>query len=111
MDFILKRFSLCCNSLIILDLCRNMANIAMRIPNKIKSLLSPKECKNIGNKIAEIKEDKETYPQITKVASHVKAKIKIVFAINTFFMARPISTPKLVAMPFPPLNLRNIVQL
>lgn len=83
----------------------------MTIPNKMKSRLSLKIYKNIGNKIADIMEDMETYPQMIKVTNQIKAKIKIIFAINILFMASPINTPKLVAMPLPPFNLRNIVQL
>ena len=49
--------------------------------------------------------------KISRVISQMKANITITFAIRIFFMASPINTPKLVAMPLPPLNFRNIVQL
>lgn len=48
---------------------------------------------------------------MNKVTIQIKDRINITFAIKIFFMDRPKRTPKLVAIPFPPLNLSKIDQL
>ena len=69
--------------------------------------------KNIerGKRLAETIEAKETKPVDKNVT--IQAKITdIKAALNGLTtIARPIMTPKLVATPFPPLKLRNKVQL
>lgn len=67
--------------------------------------------RNIGKNKAEIIEDRDTYPETRKVKIQIGIKMKTTFKISIFFMARPINTPALVAIPFPPLKFRNAVQL
>lgn len=88
-----------------------MANRAMIVPKQTTSRFSLKICKKIGKNKADTMEAREIYLKISKIINQIKAKIEMTFAISIFLIASPINTPKLVAMPFPPLNLRNIVQL
>jgi len=56
-------------------------------------------------------EAKETKPVIKNmIAQERRIKAKIILRL-TIFKAKPAKTPKVVAIPFPPLNPKNIVQL
>ncbi len=56
-------------------------------------------------------EANETILQIKKTVIQVTINIPIIKFSPFIFKAKPSKTPKEVAIPFPPLNCRNIVQL
>ena len=65
----------------------------------------------MGNKIADKIEAKDTILVSTKIKSQLRiSKIRIIFNPG-ILIARAIKTPKLVAIPLPPLNFKNMVQL
>ena len=77
----------------------------------IKITGSLKNRVKIGKAVAAIIEAKETMRQIKKTINQVKTRIPIIIPNPDNFNASPSNTPKVVAIPLPPLNLRNIVQL
>ena len=54
---------------------------------------------------------KDTYPEKIKIKAQIKDPSITILARARFFIDSPITTPKDVAIPFPPLNLKNTGQL
>lgn len=65
----------------------------------------------MGREIAVKTEATETILAITKIKIQVKITKPSINFKPAILIAKPNNTPKVVAMPFPPLNLKNIVQL
>lgn len=76
-----------------------------RLINTTISVASPKIRVNIGIEIDVIMDARETYPVSAIIIIHTEKPSQKIFGINA------ITTPALAATPFPPLNLKNIVQL
>jgi hypothetical protein len=94
-----------------LALCRI---IIKTLSNKLKFKTEVdclKKKQKIGRAIAEAIEDRETILEIIKTASQIKTNSPIILLKPAIFIERPNNTPKEVAIPLPPLNCKNIVQL
>ena len=66
---------------------------------------------NRGKNKALIIEAKETILESRKIKIQIKTRSKRIPPKPGVFQANPISTPKVVAIPLPPLKFKNIVQL
>jgi hypothetical protein len=65
----------------------------------------------MGNAVAAMMDESETNREIKKQKIQTKTVQKRTGRITAIFKVNPIKTPRVVAMPFPPLNLKKIVQL
>ena len=64
-----------------------------------------------GNRVAAIIEANDTNPVKRKIPAQIKSDKKRTGRMTEILIVNPIKTPKLVAMPFPPLKSKKIVQL
>ena len=65
----------------------------------------------MGNDTPATSDDKETIFEIIKTTSQVTMTSARIIRKAAIWVARPINTPKVVAIPLPPLKRRKIVQL
>ena len=61
----------------------------------------------IGRKIAAARDDKDTILDKRKHAIQVRRIMTRTMRIDSIFIVNPIRTPKLVAMPLPPLKFKR----
>jgi hypothetical protein len=88
-----------------------MINAERRIPNAVTVADWRRKNAKIGKLKAAMTEASEMILKIIKIISQMKTVSAKTCARPEILKARPKSTPRVVATPFPPLKLRNIVQL
>ena len=108
---VLKRVSFFCNSLRIFVLCLIIDKLHKIIRNAAISLGRFKNIAMTGRHIEDITEASDTMPVGMNIISHKKIMLITTQTKRSIMIANAISAPKLVAMPLPPLNPKNIVQL
>ena len=93
------------------DLWRISTKILKIIPEKKSVFDTGKRIMKIGKNIEAIIDDKETILLKKKQKNQVRIVRSKTIRSGVIMVAKPISIPNVEAMPLPPLNSKNIVQL